>query len=230
MRAVWISFACAVVCLIPLLSGLLWKRRIGNMRPVWMGMLGFFAFSAIVETVFVALCLSSLGPVTAFLNASPVRLIVFSCLCAALFEEWGRYWIYQSGLPQCEGRAIPIGYAIGHFGAEIVILTVYPLLSRTPEVFGALQAGIVIWERAVACAGHTALSVLVWYAYSRRKKKPLFAAILLHALCDVPLGMLRYGLTGQFRAELGFSLGVAVLATFAFRYWRKLPEGAMIKV
>ena len=168
MRAFWIGLSCVAVCLIPLICGAVWRKSAGAMRPVGFGILGFFAFSAIVETVFVLFFLSAAGPVTRALNASPLRLVVFSCLCAGFFEEWGRYWIYSNGLQHCEGRGVPIGYAIGHFGAEIVILTVYPLLSRAPELFGAVQAGVVIYERIVACAGHTALSILVWDAFCRR--------------------------------------------------------------
>ena len=229
MRGFWIGLACFAVCLIPLISGLLWRKRIGAMRPVGFGVLGFFAFSAVVETVFVTLFLTALGPVTKALNASPVRLIVFSCLCAGFFEEWGRYWIYRNGLQHCEGRLVPVGYAIGHFGAEIVILTVYPLLSRAAASFGAAQAGIVIYERIVACAGHTALSILVWDAFCRRDKKRLAFAVLIHAVCDAPLGMLRYGLLPQGPAELLFGAFVTVLCILALRTWRKMPAGAIIR-
>ena len=148
---------------------------------------------------------------------------------AGFFEEWGRYWIYSNGLQHCEGRGVPIGYAIGHFGAEIVILTVYPLLSRAPELFGAVQAGVVIYERIVACAGHTALSILVWDAFCRRDKKRLAFAVLIHAVCDAPLGMLRYGLLPQGPAELLFGAFVTVLCILALRTWRKMPAGAIIR-
>ena len=229
MRAFWIGLSCVAVCLIPLICGAVWRKRAGAMRPVGFGILGFFAFSAIVETVFVLFFLSAAGPVTRALNASPVRLVVFSCLCAGFFEEWGRYWIYRNGLQHCEGRLVPIGYAIGHFGAEIVILTVYPLLSRAPELFGAVQAGVVIYERIVACAGHTALSILVWDAFCRRDKKRLAFAVLIHAVCDAPLGMLRYGLLPQGPAELLFGAFVTILCILAFRTWRKMPAGAIIR-
>ncbi|MBQ1418212.1 MAG: YhfC family intramembrane metalloprotease [Firmicutes bacterium] len=229
MRAFWIGFSCVTVCLIPLICGAVWRKRAGAMRPVGFGILGFFAFSAIVETVFVLFFLSAAGPVTRALNASPLRLVVFSCLCAGFFEEWGRYWIYSNGLQHCEGRGVPIGYAIGHFGAEIVILTVYPLLSRAPELFGAVQAGVVIYERIVACAGHTALSILVWDAFCRRDKKRLAFAVLIHAVCDAPLGMLRYGLLLQGPAELLFGAFVTVLCILALRTWRKMPAGVIIR-
>lgn len=230
MRAFWIGAACAAVCLIPFCCALLWKKRIGDMRPVWMGMLGFFAFAAIAETVFVALCLSALGPVTRFLNGSPYRLILFSCLCAGAFEEIGRYQIFRMGLPHCEGRAVAAGYAVGHFGTEIVVLTVYPLLSRAPELFGAVQAGIVVWERIAACMGHTALSVLVWTAFCRKDRKLLIFAVLIHAVCDAPLGMLRYGLLGEGIAEALFGIFVGILCLTAWRVWRRQPAGAIIRV
>ncbi len=60
MRGFWIGLACFAVCLIPLMSGLFWRKRIGAMRPVGFGVLGFFAFSAVVETVFVTLFLTAL--------------------------------------------------------------------------------------------------------------------------------------------------------------------------
>ena len=230
MRTFWIVLACVLVCLIPLVCGLIWHRRYQNMRPVWMGVMGFFAFAAIAEMLFVMLCLSALGPVSKALNASPVRLVVFSCLCAGIFEEAGRFLMYRSGLNKCRGRSVATGYAVGHFGAEILILTVWPLLSKAAEDFGAAQAGLAVYERAVACAGHTALSVLVWYAFSEKKPGALILAIALHAVCDVPVGMLRYGLIGQTASELFFGLFVAVLCLIAFRRWQKMPVGAIIEV
>lgn len=229
MHAFWIGFACIAVCLIPLICALLWRKRIGRMRPVGFGILGFFAFSAIIETVFILFFLSAAGPITTALNADPIRLVVFSCLCAGFFEEWGRYWMFRNSLQHSEGRLVPVGYAIGHFGAEIVILTVYPLLFRSPEAFGAMRAMVVIYERLIACSGHTALSVLVWDAMQRRDKKKLAIAVLIHAVCDAPLGMFRYGLLAELPAELLFGAFVTVLCTFSYRTWRKLPAGAIIR-
>ncbi len=229
MRTLWIVLACIAVCLIPLCAGLLWRGRYGRMRPVWMGVLGFFAFAGIAEMLFVMLVLSALGPVSRAVNASPVRLVVFSCLCAGIFEECGRYAIFQTGLSKCGGRSVAAGYAAGHFGAEILMLTVWPLLSNAPDVYGAVQAGITVYERAVACAGHTALSVLVWYAFCEKKPAVLVLAVLLHAACDAPLGMFRYGLTGQPSAEVFFGLFVTVLCLIALGYWKRMPAGAMIR-
>ena len=229
MRALWIAVCCLCVVSIPLLCALFWKRRHGHMRPVWMGALGFFTFAAIAEMLFVLLCLSALGRVSEALNASPVRLVVFSCLCAGVFEETGRFVVYRSGLAHCRGRSVATGYAIGHFGAEILILTVSPLLFHAPEHFGALQAGMTVLERAAACAGHAALSVLVWAAFCERKSALLLAAIVLHAICDAPVGMLRYGMMGQGASALLFAACITLLCLFSLRYWRKLPAGAMIE-
>ena len=229
MRTFWIALTCVTVCLIPLTAGLLWRRRYERMRPVWMGVLGFFAFAGIAEMLFVMLVLSSLGPVSNALNARPAALVAFSCLCAGIFEEVGRFLICRTGLSHCSGRSVATGYATGHFGAEILMLTVWPLLSRAPELFGAAQAGIAVYERAVACAGHTALSVLVWYAFCEKRPGVLVLAIALHAVCDAPLGMFRYRLTGQTAAEVFFGAFVTVLCLIAYRYWKKLPAGAMIR-
>ena len=229
MRAFWIACACVSTCLIPVIAGWIWRRKYQKMRPVWMGVLGFFAFAGIAEMLFVMLCLSALGPVSRALNASTLRLVVFSCLCAGLFEEAGRYLVYRSGLSKCSGRSVATGYAIGHFGVEILVLTVWPLLSRSPEAFGLAQAALTLWERLAACAGHTALSVLVWYAFCEKKPGVLVLAIALHAVCDAPMGFLRYGAMGTGPAEILFAVFVAILGIVAFGYWRKMPDGAMIR-
>ena len=210
MRTFWIACACVSTCLIPVIAGWIWRRKYQKMRPVWMGVLGFFAFAGIAEMLFVMLCLSALGPVSRALNANTLRLVVFSCLCAGLFEEAGRY-------------------AIGHFGVEILVLTVWPLLSRSPEAFGLAQAALTLWERLAACAGHTALSVLVWYAFCEKKPGVLVLAVALHAVCDAPLGFLRYGAMGTGLAEVLFAVFIVILGIIAFGYWRKLPGGAMIR-
>ena len=64
MRAFWIACACVSTCLIPVIAGWVWRRKYQKMRPVWMGVLGFFAFAGIAEMLFVMLCLSALGPVS----------------------------------------------------------------------------------------------------------------------------------------------------------------------
>lgn len=228
-RGLWIAVAAAAVFLIGALSVLAWRRKERDMRPVWMGMLGFLGFAVIAESFFELICFTALGPVTRALNASFARLIVFSCLCAGLFEESGRLWIYRTGLADREERAVAAGYAIGHYAAEIVAFCLWPLLSRPPAVFGASEAGLFIAERALACLGHAALSVLVWEAFKKGKKGLFFLAIFLHALCDAPIGMLKYGLLQPLLARTLFACGVTVLFLFALRYWQKMPRGIMIK-
>ncbi|MCR4804877.1 MAG: YhfC family intramembrane metalloprotease, partial [Clostridia bacterium] len=126
-RELWIAVAAAAVFLMGALSVLAWRRREKDMRPVWMGMLGFLGFAVIAESFFELICFTALGPVTRALNASFARLIAFSCLCAGLFEECGRWWIYRNGLAAYRGRAVAAGYAIGHFSAEIVAFCLWPL-------------------------------------------------------------------------------------------------------
>ena len=83
------------------------------------------------------------------------------------------------------------------------------------------QAGVSP-ERLAACAGHTALSVLVWYAFCEKKPRVLVLAIALHAVCDAPLGFLRYGAMETGLAEVLFAVFVAILGIVAFGYWRKM--------
>ena len=71
--------------------------------------------------------------------------------------------------------------------------------------------------------------MLVWYAFCEKKPGVLVLAIALHAICDAPLGFLRYGAMGTGPAEILFAVFVAILGIAAFGYWRKMPDGAMIR-
>ena len=152
-RLFWLILAGVCAFLMGALPIAVWRRKERNMRPVWMGMRGFFCFAVIAESFFQLICFTA--PATAFLRRSPVRLIMFSCLCAGLFEECGRHWIYQNGLAAYRGRAVAVGYAIGHFSAEIVAFCLWPLISRPDAVFGAAEAALFLAERAAACAAES---------------------------------------------------------------------------
>jgi uncharacterized membrane protein YhfC len=227
-RIIWLSVAGGCTFLMGLLPVLIWHRKERDMRPVWLGMTGFLCFAVIAESFFQLLCFTALGPVSRALNASPWRLIAFSCLCAGLFEECGRLWIFRTGLSTWKGRGVAGGYAIGHIAMEIAAFCLWPLLSRPPVLFGAAEAELYIAERAMACMGHAALSVLVWKACSDGKKSLVAWAVILHALCDLPLGMLKYGLLEPVPARALFAGGVTVLFLFSLRYWQTMPPGVII--
>ena len=227
-RVFWIALAICVVTIMGILPLLLWRRKILPGKPLAMGALGFLAFAVIAESFFQMVCFSALGKASDALNALPWRLIAFSCLCAGLFEECGRFWIYRNGLASWRGRGTAVGYAIGHFAAELAIFTLWPLLSRPPAVFGGAECALLICERFFACAGHTALSVLVWKAFREDRKELLAAAIALHALCDSPLGMLNYGLLGPVFSRALFALGVTLIFLIALTCWQTMPAGVMM--
>lgn len=220
----------AVLCLIPAACLGLWMAKYKDFRPAGFGILSFFAFSAICEWFFSYLFMLVVPFTRAFLTADPMRLVVFSCLMAGGFEEFGRMWIYKNGLAAYSGRDTAVGYAIGHFGVEIIILTVIPLLVNTPAEFGSQDMAYYIIERIVACCGHTALSTMVWHAFSAKQIKTAWLAFAVHAVCDSPLGLYKYGFLDHFHAELYFAALVAVLCVLGIIYRRKLPEGMSVDV
>lgn len=221
--------AAVCVCAIPAVCIPLWKKKRGDMKPLWMGVLGFVCFAGVAESVFLLAAFTAFGPVSDFLRAQPLRLIAFSCLCAGIFEEFGRAWIFRNGLSEYSGRDVAAAYAAGHFCAEIMVLTLWPLLSRPPASFGAAEAFWTVLERVVACAGHAALSIIVWSGLREGKPGRTVAAAAAHAACDFPLGMFRYGLLERAPSEAAFGLCVTILCIAASGYWQRLPEGVIIE-
>lgn len=225
MMNFWFAATVTALCLLPACCFALWKKKYGALKPLWLGVLGFFAFAAVAEWFFSYLFMGVIPFTRAFLTADSLRLVVFSCFMAGIFEETGRLWIFKNCFQDMEGRDAAAGYAIGHFGVEIIILTLIPLVLNIPEVWSFSHFAYCLAERLVACLGHTALSTIVWEGVCSGRKSNLILAVLIHALCDAPLGLYNYGYLGHFEAELAFAFLVFCLVLIGLYYRRKLPVG-----
>ena len=223
------TIAVLAVCVIPAICIFLWLCRYKDIRPLGMGMLSFFIFSTVAEWFFTIVFLHGIPFTKAFFTATTVRLVIFGCLCAGIFEEFGRYYFFNTGLGEYEGRDTAIGYAIGHFSIEIIIMTVVPILMGQTLIVNQQDVLYCIAERVTACCGHTALSSIIWYGICRNKKAALPAAAFVHAVCDAPLGMYNYGLIGHLNAEVLFAVFVAIICISAAALWRKLPSGMVCR-
>ncbi len=221
--------AALLICGIAASCTLVWRRKFRDMKPVWMGALGFFAFAGIAESLCHLLVLDAIAPFREFFAADAMRKVIYTSLAAALFEENGRRLIYSLGLGEYFGRASAVGYSVGHFSAEMLIFTVWRLLSAAPADYSTADLLISIAGRLIAACGHTALSILVWRSFREKRSVFFVLALTAHTVCDFPLGLARYGFMTETAAGVAFTILVTVLCFLAASSWQNMPKGLIIK-
>lgn len=169
---------------------------------------------------------------------------VGAAVTAGLFEETGRYFAYRLFVKRpTQGDAIALG--IGHAGFESVALVgvstmaigimlylvthglvqlpadqaaaLQPMLDKTADTAWYPEL-LVISERIFAMCGHVAMSVLVYFAYVRRRWLPFFGALALHVAMDASVTV--FG--KQIWAIETFLAIVGVICLWGvIRFWRR---------
>jgi uncharacterized membrane protein YhfC len=208
------------------------------------GAAAFFLFALVLEQGAHTVVLGRFA-----LRSKPVLYVLYGVLMAGLFEETARFISFHILKKRYNVYGINTGlsYGIGHGGIEAILLAgiamianivygimmnagaldegtlgqVAVLASTAPVMF--LVAGL---ERLSAIAVHISLSVLVFYAVSRRDKWWLYpAAILLHALVDVPAVLMQIGvLTSTALVEVIVCVFAVVLILLARITHKKLRQ------
>ncbi len=191
-----------------------WKKRSGAKLGCFLaGAFCFFVFARLLEPLLHAYCLTGNNPVSAFLLASPVACTVYGTLAAGLFEETGRLFAYRVLLKKHREPSCAVAYGIGHGGCEILLIlglnyallmlvkqgvplgdesAMAPLCAAADAITWP-TAGFAVLERVSAMMLQIGLSMIVFVAARQKSRMWLYpAAILLHALADVPAALYQF--------------------------------------
>lgn len=121
---VWLSIAAILLFSVPIVYFFCLRRRCQfKAGPVLCGVLGFFVFSRILETIPHIFCILLDNPVSRFINGNVIAYMLYGALMAGIFEECGRYIIMRFLLKKEKSRDTAIAYGIGHGGFEVYIIS-----------------------------------------------------------------------------------------------------------
>jgi uncharacterized membrane protein YhfC len=201
-----------------------WKRAAGGFRPIIVGAASFFVFAILSESILYIFLSTFAEDAVKKIIEHRILYVAFGCSMAGIFEETGRYYAFKQVMPEFKEPASALGYGIGHGGLELFLSGVVGLLMSAPAGFGAKMSLLWIGERIIALSGHIALSVIV-FAGARTHRKYLFpAAVLLHAIADIPIGLYKFGSISLPVCDLIFAGFVLLCCFFAKLFWERLER------
>ena len=193
-----------------------WKRKTGE--TLWCFLAGaccFLLFAMVLEQILHTAVLLGSSAVSRAIQASPALTIVYAALAAGVFEETGRMFGFRVLLRNHREKECAVAYGIGHGGMEVILVLgisylVYLLAScgiplgegeaaetilQAASSIRFSTAGIAMFERISAMMAHIGLSMMVFVAARRKGMLWLYpAAVLLHALLDVPAAFFQLGI------------------------------------
>jgi len=244
-----VSAVLATAC--PIVAVLVCRRRMTlSLRNVTLGAAVFVIFSLMLERALTTYLLLDNPDTGAWLSDHRMAYVGYGIAAASLFEEIGRFLAMRLFVKPTGNPGTAAAYGIGHGAAEVLIVgtltfvqtfslalmvnagTFESKLSGLPPAvldrmrenlehltfLAALPGG---FERAVAFIFQLCFSVLVWRAVETKNLWWLAAAVMTHALIDLPAACYQVGLLAPNLAE-GFYL---VSGTGALLFLlRRLPS------
>lgn len=220
-------------------AGLLiwWKKRTGE--SIWSfaaGAICFVLFAMMLENLLHQVCLGQNNAVSAKILASPVLYTMYTAFAAGIFEETGRLFGFKVLLRRKNDYSCAVAYGIGHGGIEVILILGVSYLTMLLAIAGVnvgdaattaqiaanaqsitmAGAGIAMFERISAMMIHIGLSMLVFTAARSRKHFWLYpAAIVLHAIADVPAALYQYKAVSSLAVVEGGAFAVGLICLLA---------------
>lgn len=247
-----LAVSAALAIFLPVIVYFVLRGRLQlPLRNVFTGAAVFIVMVLVLEAAMHVYVLK-LNPVTtAFFDANGYAFAVYAAMAAAIFEETGRYVAMRWFVKATPGSGSPVSYAIGHGGAEamligvnIAVIAVLGYLISTGQAGelhldnatqsaindmfkgATLSSGLIGGiERAAALVIQLGFSFLVWQAVSRRRIGFWFAALAAHFAVDFPAALFQKKLLPLSVVELeGAVVTLALLILAAV--WAFAPRAA----
>lgn len=214
------GISAAISILLPVVLMILFNKKYGcKIGPCLLGAASFIVFALVLEQILHLIVLRPDGAGNIALASKPVLYTLYGCFAAGIFEETGRFVSFNILKKKHSGVKTALSYGIGHGGIEAILLAGLSMITNivlgmlinsggisllpaaiaestsaliTTSPFTFLASGI---ERLSAIIIHISLSVLVWYSVKDKRKRYLYpAAIVLHALINVPAVLFQLGI------------------------------------
>lgn len=119
---VCLAVTVAVLFLIPLAFGLIWRKRHKEqlkIKYLLAGAVCFILFARVLELGVHYLCIIMDNPVSRFINESDIAYVLYGIVLAGVFEECGRYIILKYFMKKDRSSENAVLFGIGHAGIEI---------------------------------------------------------------------------------------------------------------
>jgi len=196
------GLSAALCILLPLIALIAWRRGThARLGPALWGALTFLLFTQGFEGVLHYLCLVSDNAVSRAILASDILYMLYGAFAAGIFEECGRFVMFQTALRRRTERTTAVTAGLGHGGIEAIVvgtvstllyfLTAYFVISGNEDAAIALAGSeeglqtvlsqldrftlsyglLAVLERACAMTLHVALSIIVFIAARSREKR-----------------------------------------------------------
>lgn len=184
MSNVILIIACL---LLPVTGCLLLLRRKKN---VWIsfliGALCFFLSQTVLRIPILSMLQKNLA-FQMWTWGNPLIYLVLLAFSAGLFEEAARYIGFYCSKKHHDHLLDAIAFGLGHGGIEAILMVLLPAILTSN--LSLEQSLIASFERVVSIFAHVGFSIFVWYSVHTHKRRYLGAAILLHMLVDMMVGL-----------------------------------------
>lgn len=229
----------SLITIVPI-AAIVWLKIKTHARlmPAIIGALGFIVTVMIIESFAHSVILNAFGKMiysNAFLYAA------YGGLMAAVFEEFGRYFIMKWQHKKFDTLNDGIMYGLGHGGIEAILLVGLSLLNTVlimlaindgsiATLFGtqvidetmiaqlnsiASTSGVIYFvsllERLLSLVLHVGLSCFVMLSVISKQKNYLFIAIGIHFGVDFVAGLVNTGLFGSVVGIVILYIGILVV-------------------
>lgn len=235
----------AIVSFLLPIAAFIYLRKIAGatFKPVIIGVVTFILFSQVLEKLLHYIV------ITNKLFPNQIVFTVYGALAAGIFEEVGRFIMYNSFLKNSRQWKDGVAFGIGHGGIEAFLLggigfvnfvvysqminssTFEQIASKLPTdavegIKSILMSPSYTFllggiERICAFIMQLGLSILVLYAIRERKNIYLMLAVLLHALMDFPAALYQMKFIGNIILVEVF---IIIMASIAMVYVVKSKE------
>lgn len=227
------------------------KKYEMKLVPILVGAVAFILFAMVLEQMLHSVVLGG----NSAIHNNPWLMVLYGALAAGVFEETARFISFKLLKKKYSGLGTGLSYGIGHGDIEVVLLVVLAninniiysfminagnaaTLGSSPQGLQIVQALtstaspmflVSFVERIPAFAVHVSLSVLVWYAATRKGKLWLYPlAIGLHALMDVAPAMAQSGIIQNLTMTLALIyISSAAIVTIVLFAHKRLSAGSI---
>ena len=264
LSIVFMSISALIAIGLPVALFLLWRKKYKlKVLPLLIGVGAFILFALVLEQIMHMLVLGPNADGSAsIILKNPVFFVLYGTLAAGIFEETARFLSFHILKKKHGGIGTGLSYGIGHGGIEAIIIAGLAMISNIsasiminsgdvsmlgddPSVLAGINALINTgsinflvsgFERILAVTVHISLSMIVWCSVRSKGRWWLFpAAILLHAVFNIPAALYQFGLIGNIWLTEALLLLPTVLIAYAAYHFCKVmqkedEEAAVINV
>jgi len=262
LSIIFMCLSAVVSVGLPVLLFIALRKKYGlKAAPMLAGAAAFIVFALVLEQLLHMIVLRPSPDGTIGLKSNPLLYMLYGCFAAGIFEETARFLSFSLLKKKYSGIGAGLSYGIGHGGFESAVLVGASLVSgvvicvmynmgiadslglpaqvieqlaavKDMNPFLLLAGG---FERISAMVIQISLSLVVWHSVNKKDNWWLFpAAILLHAIADVPAALKQAGVLNSILLVEGIvaaeAAALAAIAALVCKKFKNNCESELLDV